>query len=137
MKKTLLATLSLALVLSSCAYVPYAREAKKKPRQGGLISLKTDHRPEDRQKAEQMMAANCGSIPVNILEEGEVVIGHRSSSSANKSNEMADSGGIQLGGLRLGGGQTPSERTNTVSETTEMKEWQISYECAQQTKRRS
>lgn len=131
MKKIILSGLCLTIIFSGCAYVPYAREAKKKPREGGVISLKSDHRPEDEQKAQAMMAANCGSgSSVKILEEGEVVVGERSSSNANKTNQMQNSGGLSLGsGFSLGGRARPSENTNTVSETTQLREWQIVYAC--------
>jgi hypothetical protein len=130
-KRIILTCICLTVVVSGCAYVPYAREAKKKPHEGGVISLKTDHRPEDDQKAQAMMAANCGSnASVKVLEEGEVVVGERSNTNANKTNQMQDSGGFSLGnGFKLGGGSRPSENTNTVSETTQLKEWQIAYTC--------
>jgi len=120
----------LALACVGCAYVPYAREAKKKPREGGVIALRTDHRPEDRQKADTLMAMNCAGANVKVLEEGEVVVGERSSSSSQKTNDTAHGGGWNLGsGFRLGGSNQPSENTNTTTETTQVKEWQISYVC--------
>jgi hypothetical protein len=115
------------LIITSCAYVPYARESKKKPREGGIISLKSDHRPEDRQKAEQLMAQNCGGSPVKILEEGEVTVGQSTSSTARKTNDNGSSG-FKIGGLNFGG-SSPGENTNGTSETTQLREWQISYTC--------
>lgn len=130
MKYCSLAAFCCVFLLSSCAYVPYARESKKKPREGGVISLKPDHRPEDRQKAEAMMSSNCGSDKiVKVVEEGEVVVGERSSSNSNRSNSMQDSGGLKFGGLRIGGYDRPTENTNSVSETTQLREWQIAYIC--------
>ncbi|MCO5144195.1 MAG: hypothetical protein M9962_13990 [Oligoflexia bacterium] len=130
MKNLSAAALCLALILNGCAYVPYARESKKKPREGGVISLKSDHRPEDQQKAQAMMAANCGNDRmVKILEEGEVVVGERSNTNSNSSNRMQDSGGFRLGGLRIGGSQQPGMNTNSVSQTEQIREWQIAYTC--------
>jgi hypothetical protein len=131
-----LAMLVLSTVLAGCAYVPYARESKKKPREGGVISLKPDPREEDRQKANAMMMTNCGpGYSPKITEEGEVSVGQRTSGSANKNNN-ARSSGFNLGsGFSLGGGGTvPGETTNSVQETSDIREWQIAYVCEKNNK---
>ena len=73
MKKSMnaLLFLILAAAMTACQslpYQPYARDVKKKPAQGGIIALKPDHRDEDQAKAKQMMANNCASSAVKILE---------------------------------------------------------------------
>jgi len=132
MKK--LVVLGLALLVSGCAtmpYQPYAREVKKKPMQGGLIALKTDHRPEDRARAESLMAANCGSDAiVKVTEEGEAVVGEKTNLSQNRYHEQREATGFNLGGIKFTNGATrPEENTNSVTETVQLKEWQINYEC--------
>lgn len=132
MKKLLV--LGLALLVSGCAtmpYQPYAREVKKKPGQGGLIALKTEHRPEDRARAESLMASNCGGDSiVKVLEEGEQVVGEKTNTSQNRYQEQRQASGFSLGGIKFSNGQTrPEENTNSSSETVQLKEWQINYEC--------
>lgn len=129
--KLVLGMLVLSTTLAGCAYIPYARESKKKPREGGVISLNADHRDEDRQKADSMMMTNCGpGYSPRVTEEGEVAVGQRTSGSSNKQNE-ARSSGFSLGsGFSIGGGgNIPGETTNAVQETSAIREWQISYVC--------
>lgn len=132
MKK--LAVLLSALLITACAsmpYQPYAREVKKKPRVGGTIALKTEHRPEDRARADYLMGANCGTASaVNVTEEGEVVVGEKTNSSQNRTQQMERDSGFSLGGIAFASGGThPSENTNLESQTTQLKEWHISYQC--------
>jgi hypothetical protein len=120
--------ITVTTAVSSCAYVPYAREAKRKPREGGIIALRTNHNAEDRAKADGLMAGNCGSgYAPKVTEEGEVVVGERTSGSASRGRENRASG-FSLGGFSLGG-SAPSDVTNTVTETSQVKEWQIAYTC--------
>ena len=105
-------------VLTSCQsmpYQPYARDVKKKPNQNGIIALKAVHREEDRQKATSMMATNCGPAKVNVIEEGEVVIGQESTTNSNTSRN-AGSHGTQVGSFLgmpvVSGGMDPSESTS-------------------------
>lgn len=131
MKK--LATLICTLALSACAtmpYEPYAREVKKKPRDGGVIALRTEHRPEDRARADFLMSANCGDSSVNVAEEGEVVVGEKTNTSANKYQETQPESGFRIGGIAFASGATrPGENTNVESQTSQLKEWHISYQC--------
>ncbi|RZA08271.1 MAG: hypothetical protein EOP11_05315 [Proteobacteria bacterium] len=133
MKKILV--LALALLSTACAtmpYQPYAREVKKKPGQGGLIALKTEHRPEDRARAESLMASNCGSDAiVKVTEEGEAVVGEKTNLSQNRYHDQKEATGFRLGGINFSNGSSrPEENTNSVTETIQLKEWQINYECA-------
>ena len=115
-------------------YQPYARDVKKKPGQNGVIALKLDHRDEDRAKATNMMAANCGAAPVKVLEEGEVVICQEQTTNSNTSKnagESSQSMGSFLGLPLTSIGKDPSESTSGKVSTTSVKEWQISYECSQ------
>jgi hypothetical protein len=125
-----------ALLIVACAtvpYEPYAREVKKKPREGGTIALKTEHRPEDRARADYLMSANCGTgASVNVAEEGEVVVGEKTSSSSNKHQQAArQESGFTIGGIAFasGDGRPAGENTNTESSTTQLKEWHIAYNC--------
>ncbi|MGZ3693966.1 MAG: hypothetical protein ACXWQO_07175 [Bdellovibrionota bacterium] len=125
-----LSALVIATVISGCAYVPYARESKKKPREGGIISLKTEHRDEDRIKADSMMASNCGSgWAPRVTEEGEVAVGTRTSGQASRGRDQEASSGFKIGAFSLGGNPGTTDSTNTVSETSTLREWQIVYVC--------
>lgn len=126
----LIVTIATVSTLVGCAYVPYARESKKKPREGGIISLHTDPRPEDRMKAESLMASNCGpGYMAKVLEEGEVAVGTRTTGQASRGRDEAPTSGFKIGGFSLGGSPGTSDTTNTASETTSLREWQISYIC--------
>lgn len=133
MKKLVL--LAVAAIVAGCAtvpYQPYARDVKRKPGEGGVIALKTEHRPEDRQFADSKMASNCGSDSiVKVTEEGEVEVGEKTNTTGGQSktnNEGAS--GFKLGGITFGSAK-PSEDTTThsSSETIKLKEWHIAYNC--------
>ncbi len=126
---------TVALFFTACQtmpYQPYARDVKRLPYQGGVIALKTEHRDEDRTKAELMMKKNCGSAAIKIKEEGEVTVGQTTSGSAKETKDEG-SDGMKLGSLFgmpvILGANDPSKNTATTSTTTAVKEWQISYEC--------
>lgn len=134
MKKIVLTSvLFLAIVgCQTLPYQPYARNVKSKPKQGGIVALKTEHRDEDRAKAQKMMEQNCGTLAVNVLEEGEVVVGQETKSSANTSYDQGtkdQSMGSLFGIPVVSEGKKPSNSTDTSSTTVSVKEWQISYEC--------
>jgi hypothetical protein len=116
----------------SMPYQPYARDVKRKPQQGGVIALKTEHRDEDRAKAQNIMTSNCGAGYFKILEEGEVVVGEKTSARSDQTYNRGTSPG-QVGslfGVPVMAGQDPSTQANAESSTTQLREWQISYECA-------
>lgn len=131
MKKLALATtLSAALFMVSCAMVPYAREVKKKPNAGGTIALKTYHNAQDRAQADLLMRNNCGTNEVKVTEEGEAVVGQVTNSNANtnyysgsRNTASANWGTVTFGNYN------PGESTNMTAQTTQLKEWQIQYEC--------
>lgn len=135
--KNRILSLAVFMGLTACQslpYQPYARDVKKKPNQNGIIALKLEHRDEDRAKAQMMMESNCRPTPVKVLEEGEVVIGQESTTNSNTSKnagESSQSMGSFLGIPLTSGGKDPSESTSAKVSTTNVKEWQISYECVQ------
>jgi len=126
---------SILLGLVGCQtmpYQPYARDVKKKPGQSGVIALHLDNREEDKAKARQMMASNCGSAAVKVLEEGEVVVGQetKGTSDTTKSKAVQGSQVGSLFGLPItSGGREAQDSTSSSSVTTSVKEWQMSYEC--------
>jgi hypothetical protein len=106
-------------------YQPYAREVKKKPTFGGVIALKSTYIDADRTYADSIMAKNCGTNPVKVLEEGEVEVGKTTTSNATETKE--DKSTTKLFGLNFTNpGEKNTEKTSTV---TAVKEWQIAYEC--------
>lgn len=120
--------LSTIVLVAGCTTIPYAREVKKKPSSGGLIALRTSFRPEDRTKADELMKLNCGDRAVTVDEEGEAVVGQKTNSTASKSQGTTTTDAFSLGGLNFGNTK-PSENTSGSSETTSVKEWQITYTC--------
>ena len=130
----MLRLIGLAALLSfvSCAtqpYKPYAREIKKKPGVEGAIALKPEYVPEDRTYADTLMAKNCGTNPVNVLEEGEQQVGTTTSTNAQARDEK-EANGFNLGGFKmLTGGSTDVKNTNKTSTSVAIKEWHISYNC--------
>ena len=123
---------ALLFVITSCAtgpYQPYAREIKKKPGVEGVISLKPSYVPEDRTYADTIMNKNCGTKPVNVIEEGEVGVGTATTSNSAARDDK-ETNGFNVGGFKyLTGGTTDVKNTATSSHTTTVKEWQISYNC--------
>ena len=113
-------------------YQPYAREVKRMPGNGGEIALKTEHRDEDRAKAQAMMTTNCGSAPLKVLEEGEVVVGQTTNSNASQTHNNGQAStqvGTFLGMPVTSGGTQASNDTSTSATTIALKEWNIKYEC--------
>ncbi len=113
-------------------YQPYARAVKSKPQEGGVVALKLEHRDEDTAMAQQMMTRNCGHAAVKVLEEGEVVVGQETSTSGNTAHNAGTSDkkvGSLFGLPLVAAGSAPNDSTKSVSATSAIKEWQISYTC--------
>lgn len=111
-------------------YQPYARDVKKKPQAGGTIALHAEHKDEDRAKATQMMSSNCGSNEVKVVEEGEVVVGQTTNTNANQNSNYGNKQQVgTLFGMPVTSGSDASTNVNSTATTTQLKEWQITYEC--------
>jgi hypothetical protein len=106
-------------------YKPHARNVKKSP-QGGVISLRMDHREEDQKLASSMMKSQCSNQKFTIIEEGEVVVGSITSELVTKeaANKKTKKG---LLGMKFTEGHDGAESKS--SETTQKKEWHITYAC--------
>ena len=130
--KLLLVPLFAIILFSvSCAtlpYEPYAREVKKRPSDGGTIALNGVHRPEDRARAEMLMKSNCGTSETKVVEEGEVVVGEKTDATAHKSASTYNDNAFKIGAMSFGNSR-PSDKTDTTTHTTQLKEWHISYQC--------
>ena len=126
---------TIALCGCQTVYVPQARDVKKKPHSGGVIALKTDHRDEDRQKAEMMMQTTCQPQKYSILEEGEIITGQETKIVGNESHrdDSRRTAG-SLFGIPVVSGQAAGTQTQQSSTTTQLKEWQFSYACDGQAK---
>jgi hypothetical protein len=131
-KLTILLASALAVGCATVPYQPYAREVKKRPKQGGMIALHAEYRPEDRARAEFLMGANCGGPSgFNVTEEGEAIVGEKTSSNSNKRLDSERDSGFSIGGISFASGDyRPGENVNTESQTTQLKEWRIAYQCA-------
>lgn len=134
---TLLAVAMFAVTAcQTVPYQPYAREVKRQPGNGGEIALKAEHRDEDRAKATNLMASNCGTAAVNITEEGEVVVGQTTATSGRESYDQGSSGtkvGSLFGVPVMSGARDSGTNTSTTATTTALKEWNIKYTCAKAT----
>ncbi len=125
----------LALAAVGCQtlpYQPYARDVKRKPMESGIVALKLEHRDEDRAKATEMMAANCGTKKPVILEEGEVVVGQTTQTNGNTDYHRGSSGkqvGSLFGMPITSGASNPGNSTSETATTNAIKEWQIAYNC--------
>lgn len=123
-KSALVLAVAYALTLVACQtlpYEPYARAVKVQPKHGGVIAMRTNYRPEDKQKAMAMMADNCGAKKPEVTEEGEVVTGQTTTTDANNYyHNNNNAGSIFL---------SPTSSTSTQSSTTQQKEWQMTYKC--------
>lgn len=111
-------------------YQPYARDVKKRPQAGGVIALHATHRDEDRAKADEMMRATCGTLPVQVSEEGEVVVGQTTNTNTSESKDYGNK--RQVGtflGLPVTAGSDAQSNSSSTATTTQLKEWQITYEC--------
>lgn len=127
-----LVPIAAAIYLSGCQTVPYqgqARDVKKKPQEEGVIALTLNHRDEDRAKATEKMNSNCAPYMVNILEEGEVVIGQETKSSQKETDRASTERTQKLFGLNFKTGEASGKNTDSSTTTTNVKEWQISYKC--------
>ena len=123
---------SMLFALQACQtiYVPQARDVKRKPHVGGVIALKTEHRDEDRQKADSIMKSNCGNLSIKILEEGEVVTGQETKTTGNETNRDDSRSNVgSLFGIPLTSGSAAGKETQQSATISQLKEWQISYEC--------
>ncbi len=124
---------AVAGIMISCQTMPYqgvAREVKRKPNEGGVIALTSEHRPEDRMKADEKMKSNCGASTIKVLEEGEIAVGQTTTSNASEAYRPSSQKKVgSLFGMPLVSGQGAGTDTSTSSTVTQLKEWQISYEC--------
>lgn len=120
----------LALCACQMAYVPQARDIKRKPKNGGVIGIPVSQRSEDRQKAEELMSRNCAPLPYSVVDEGETVVGQETKSTASETNrdDTRRNEGNFLG-MALISGSNAGKETSQSSVTTQLKEWQITYNC--------
>lgn len=137
--KTIHSTLLAAALIgmTGCQTVPYqgqARNVKKKPQSNGVIAIDTNYRPEDRTKADQYMKENCAPMGVKVLEEGEVVVGQQTTSNNRETERDSTEHKVgNLWGIPLMSGEKGGKDTSSSATTTNLKEWQISYECEKPT----
>jgi hypothetical protein len=131
--KIFLGLVILAIIgCQSLPYQPYARDVKKRPQQSGLIALNLNHRTEDSALAHKMMSTNCGPLKVKVIEEGEVVIGEKTTSNSNQRYESGESDayvGNFFGMPVVSSGKDPATKTSSEASRVQIKEWQINYEC--------
>lgn len=123
-----------ALLVTGCQTVPYqgtARDVKRKPGVGGTVAVPLNPRQEDRDRATEHMISNCGNGNYKVTDEGEIVIGE--STSADTRNDYRHNSQQQTGsflGMPIVSGDPGGTDSHVNSTRTQMKEWQLTYECA-------
>lgn len=121
-------------LLTACQTVPYegqARDVRKKPREDGVIAIPVNARDEDRTKAESKMQANCSPGVHEVLEEGEVTVGHETKSSEKETNRANSERKVgSIFGMAMISGDQGGKDKEVASVTSAVKEWQISYRCS-------
>lgn len=123
-----------ALVLmTACQTVPYqgqARDVKRKPKEGGLIAIPVDYRPEDRYKADEKMRNNCAPLVVKVTNEEEAVVGQKTETDSRDTHREKNESQVgSLFGIPMVAGDAGGKDTKSSATTTSIKEWQISYQC--------
>ena len=98
-----------ALFLVSCSH---ARVVQLEPGRGGVIALSSRDSQGARQRAERLMADNCGRNEFQIVQEGEAVVGSTTSSPFT-AGRVSRNVGVGFG--------TSSSRDST--------EWRLQYRC--------
>jgi hypothetical protein len=119
-----LVALTVILGLSSCVAVDptTARAVQTKPNKGGIVTLDPPSDPRARAKADAIMKQTCGSKKAEIAEEGEAVVGSKSSSNtAHNSSKPSGIAGLSFA--------SSSPTTETDSVQKQVTEWRITYEC--------
>jgi hypothetical protein len=121
------------VLLSGCATQPYmgqARDVKRKPQDGGVVSIPTNFRDEDRARAEDKMRSNCGQKPFQVLEEGEIAVGEETKTSGRETDRASTETSVgSLFGMNIISGEAGGKDTSSSSVKTAVKEWHISYKC--------
>jgi hypothetical protein len=122
-----------ALFVVGCQTVPYqgnARDVKRKPGVGGTVAVPLNPRQEDRDRANEHMISNCGNGNYKVSEEGEVVIGE--TTSADTRNDYRQNNQVQTGsflGMPIVSGDPGGTDSHINSTRSQLKEWQLTYEC--------
>ncbi len=122
-----------ALLVTACQTVPYqgsARDVKRKPGVGGTIAVPLNPQQADRDRATEHMISNCGNGNYKITDEGEVVVGETTQS--DQRNSYRDNNQQQTGsflGMPVYSGDAGGVDTHATQTRTQMKEWQLGYEC--------
>lgn len=128
-----LGSLGLVILFTGCQTMPYqgvARDIKRKPSVEGVVAIPLNFRDEDRSKAEQKMASNCGAGQYKVLEEGEVAIGQKTDSSGKETDRKSTQTQVgSLFGIPLTSGDAGGKNSESSQTTTQIKEWQIAYKC--------
>jgi hypothetical protein len=125
--------LGAALIVTACQTVPYAGNAhdvKRKPGVGGTVAVPLNPRQEDRDRATEHMISNCGNGNYKVTEEGEVVIGETTQANSRqdyRSSTQHASGSFL--GMPIISGDPAGTDSQVNSTKTQMKEWQLAYEC--------
>ena len=121
-----LALLAALLSVVSCAYDPTsARSVAMKPGKGGVVTLSHHDDPRSRAKGDEIMNRTCAGKKVEVVEEGEAVVGSSKRSNTENNNNHG-SGGIKVAGIGFG---SPSSTSSTDAEERQITEWRVTYEC--------
>ncbi len=105
-------TIGMLMILGGCAT---ARLVETQPGKGGVVAIKPTGSSDAREKAKGIMQETCGGKKVEIVAEGEHVIGQFSKTSSSESESKGLFG--------------PALTGNSSSHTTQETEWRITFQC--------
>lgn len=116
------------LAVSACAHWDFtsAKSITVKPGKGGVLTLSPQSDPKARAKAQAIMNDTCQGKRPEITEEGETVVGSRTTANAREEGGHAaaqPSRGKWVAAAR------PTRETSETSESRNITEWRITYEC--------
>ncbi len=120
------------LLLTACETVPYqgsARDVRRKPGVSGTIAVPLNPQQVDRDRATEHMISNCGNGNYKIIEEGEVVVGETTQSDQRNYRDNYQQPTSSYGGMPVYSVDAGGIDTHATQIRTQMKEWQLGYEC--------
>lgn len=112
-------SLATVFVFTSCAT---ARVVQSRPEIGGVVAIAPRDNPDARSKGKLLMADICGRKKYRIVEEGETIVGSKTSGSATQSEGSKR--------MLFSSKRRPTTETEMNAETSNVTEWRLKFVCA-------
>lgn len=128
---TLLALLSLIAVSCVTNYdFTTAKSITIRPGKGGVLTLSPQDDPRARAKAQAIMKQTCREKTPEIVEEGETVVGSRTTAKTTKDNNASNGKTILVRkGKKIVRQPVVNDETTETAESRDVTEWRVTYEC--------